>query len=399
MLGGMIKRLSLRGRKSGRSEVLSRATRPITGALVTGERLEPRLHLYGSVMYRVDCGGPQINDVPVWTADTSANPSPYVNAVADGNLTSSTNSAIDMTDPSIPPGTPQALFQTERYNVTTNPEMQLAFPVSPGNYTVKLYFAETFSGITAKGQRVFNVAIDGSTVLSKYDVFADVGANKGEAKSFNINDPGSSLSVNFTHLTENPAIKAIEIDKNTIVPGQVDASLQYISFGSTAVGSTATHALTLSNLAPAGSPAVTINSINITGTNSAQFVDNFNNSSAITLQPGQSTTINVGYIPSASALNAVSATLNINQSTTAGAGPTVKIPISAWQLATNGTTGVSFGKSTLAGTSLSAPTSLQFGPDGKLYVSQQSGIINVLTISRTAANQYTVTNTQTITLI
>ena len=36
---------------------------------------------------------------------------------------------------------------------------------------------------------------------------------------------------------------------------------------------------------------------------------------------------------------------------------------------------VSFNKRTLQGTSLVAPTSVQFGPDGRLYVAQQSGTI------------------------
>ncbi|QHT65774.1 choice-of-anchor D domain-containing protein [Rhodocytophaga rosea] len=53
----------------------------------------------------------------------------------------------------------------------------------------------------------------------------------------------------------------------------------------------------------------------------------------------------------------------------------------------------------LTGVSLINPTSLQFGPDGRLYVSQQNGIIKVLTIVREGPNTYTVTSTETITLI
>ncbi len=52
--------------------------------------------------------------------------------------------------------------------------------------------------------------------------------------------------------------------------------------------------------------------------------------------------------------------------------------------------------SNLIGTSLGNPTSLQFGPDDRLYVSEQAGRILIYTIERTGDNQYTVTNTETI---
>ncbi|WP_375438215.1 hypothetical protein, partial [uncultured Hymenobacter sp.] len=59
----------------------------------------------------------------------------------------------------------------------------------------------------------------------------------------------------------------------------------------------------------------------------------------------------------------------------------------------------SFSPSGLKGVTLENPTSLQFGPDRRLYVSQQNGLIKALTIRRDAANDYTVTATEEITLI
>ena len=41
------------------------------------------------------------------------------------------------------------------------------------------------------------------------------------------------------------------------------------------------------------------------------------------------------------------------------------------------TDNVAFSKSSLAGETSSQPTSLQFGPDGRLYVAQQNGVIKV----------------------
>ncbi len=57
---------------------------------------------------------------------------------------------------------------------------------------------------------------------------------------------------------------------------------------------------------------------------------------------------------------------------------------------------VSFGKSLLGGETSSRSTSLEFGPDGRLYVAQQDGIIKAYTVGRNGPNNYTVTATETI---
>jgi hypothetical protein len=57
---------------------------------------------------------------------------------------------------------------------------------------------------------------------------------------------------------------------------------------------------------------------------------------------------------------------------------------------------VSFTKTTLAGASSSEPTSLQFGPDGRLYVAQQNGFIKAYTVVRNGPSSYSVTATETI---
>jgi len=59
---------------------------------------------------------------------------------------------------------------------------------------------------------------------------------------------------------------------------------------------------------------------------------------------------------------------------------------------------ISFSKKTLFGTSLSEPTSLDFGPDGRLYVTQREGDIFVYTVDKTGEN-YLVLATETINLV
>ncbi|MFK7846439.1 MAG: T9SS type A sorting domain-containing protein [Rhodothermales bacterium] len=60
---------------------------------------------------------------------------------------------------------------------------------------------------------------------------------------------------------------------------------------------------------------------------------------------------------------------------------------------------ISFGVSTVAGHSLTQPTSLQFGPDGKLYALRKKGNVHVITLSRLEANAYEVTDEQNLSVI
>ena len=59
----------------------------------------------------------------------------------------------------------------------------------------------------------------------------------------------------------------------------------------------------------------------------------------------------------------------------------------------------SFSIKTLSGFSLNNPTSLDFGPDGRLYASTQDGTIYAYSITRSAGGDYNVTDTETINLV
>ncbi|RMG17338.1 MAG: hypothetical protein D6730_24185, partial [Bacteroidetes bacterium] len=60
---------------------------------------------------------------------------------------------------------------------------------------------------------------------------------------------------------------------------------------------------------------------------------------------------------------------------------------------------VSFGSSILQGNIANNPTSLQFGPDGRLYVAEQYGRILIYTVVRLGPNDYRVQDIEQITLI
>jgi hypothetical protein len=116
-----------------------------------------------------------------------------------------------MSDPSIPAGTPMSIMQTERWDPRSGAEMQWALPQPNGDYEVRLYFAEIWSGAFAVGARVFNVDVEGQQ-LNNFDVYRTAGrANKAVVKRFNVHLTDGVVNINFGHVVENPAIKAIEV--------------------------------------------------------------------------------------------------------------------------------------------------------------------------------------------
>jgi hypothetical protein len=194
---------STEGAKAATLEVTHSGTgSPLTVSL-SGEGFVP-----SPVGFRVNVGGLSLSGDPVWELDTKSSPSPYVNVGEAGNNTYSTSNTIDMSDPSLPVGTPSALFQSERSDLSALPNMAWDFPVTAGQYEVRLYFAEIW--FTAPGKRVFDVSVEGSLVLNDYDVVADVGANTGVMKSF-IVTADSNLDIDFGAVVSNPAITGIEI--------------------------------------------------------------------------------------------------------------------------------------------------------------------------------------------
>src|SRR5215211_2649279 len=66
---------------------------------------------------------------------------------------------------------------------------------------------------------------------------------------------------------------------------------------------------------------------------------------------------------------------------------------------TGAQTSISFQKSLLKSEISTSPTSLQFGPDGRLYVAQQNGLIYAYTIERSGVGSNGVTATETINLV
>jgi hypothetical protein len=158
------------------------------------------------VLYRVNAGGPTLSATdsgPDWEAGDGT----YV--VAGGSSTDSWASAT--IDPSVPSSTPDVLFETERWDPEPSPEMQYEFAVPDGTeLEVRLYFRSGWDGASSPGDRVFDVTLEGQTVLDGYDIVADVGHDTGVMKSFTVTSDGT-VDIDFAHVTQNPLVNGIEI--------------------------------------------------------------------------------------------------------------------------------------------------------------------------------------------
>lgn len=169
-----------------------------------------------NVLYRVNAAGPAIlssDSGPDWLED-SGSTSPYRNSGSNA----ATWSALQGVDSTVPAGTPASLFLSERWSPSDNPAMKWAFPVPAGTpLQVRLYFANGCSCTQTVGARRFNVSIDGSQVLSDFDIVAAVGHQRGTMRSFDITSDGS-VNIDTQHVVENPLINGIEIVRTDVTP-------------------------------------------------------------------------------------------------------------------------------------------------------------------------------------
>ncbi len=191
-----------------------------------------------------------------------------------------------------------------------------------------------------------------------------------------------------------------------------------LDFGSAETDKNATKTLTITNSGGAGYPAINIYNVMIAGESSSAFTTNFTNA---TLDPGQS--IKITTTMTSSIAGQKTAMLTIDHD---GSNPSIRVnlkgavtlppvipptpidpvdddtqPDDNNQPNNNGPklTAPDFLNTKLTGANPKKPTSLQFGPDGHLYVSERDGYIYQYQINRTKQNTYNVTKTDKIGLV
>jgi hypothetical protein len=98
------------------------------------------------------------------------------------------------------------IYRTERYSMTA-----FSYPVPNGKYTVKLHFAEIYSGITGPGGRVFSFNVEGQE-FNDFDIWVKAGGpNRAYIESVDVEVTNGKLDITFTPKEENPKINGIEI--------------------------------------------------------------------------------------------------------------------------------------------------------------------------------------------
>jgi hypothetical protein len=144
----------------------------------------------------------------VWAVDAGGGAAG--NFKADGGFTGgtpySTTAAINTSSVTNP--APQAVYQTERYGNFT----YKATGLTPGaSYTVRLHFAELYW--TGAGKRLFNVTINGTQVLTNFDIFATAGGKDiAIVESFTATaDASGSITIGFSSVKDNAKVSGIEI--------------------------------------------------------------------------------------------------------------------------------------------------------------------------------------------
>ena len=143
----------------------------------------------GQVVFATNAGGPAFKDATgvYFQADTK-----YV-----GGSTNSTTAAIPVT-------INDKLYQSWRWG-----NMSYNIPMANGNYSVTLKFSDWYSRV---GQRIFNVAMQGVTVLSRFDIIAKSG---GYLNPYDVTIPvtvsNGVLSIKFTNVVDSAKINAFVV--------------------------------------------------------------------------------------------------------------------------------------------------------------------------------------------
>ena len=171
-----------------------------------------------AVVYRINAGGSEViatDGESNWAANGGTgsyngtnhsvnNGSIYSGGLSFANKHSSIPSYIDQ-------ATFNALFAQERWDPAGGSEMEFSIDVPNGDYDVNIFMGNSYSGTSAPGQRVFDIAVEGSIVESDLDLSAQFGHQAGGMLTYPVSITDGTVNIEFLHKVENPLVNAIEI--------------------------------------------------------------------------------------------------------------------------------------------------------------------------------------------
>jgi len=171
-------------------------------------------------IFRVNAGGPTIAAIDGgidWEEDTTGSNSQFL--VDPGSNSAAGFSMIGFTPEVDLTTTPTTIYSSERWdNGAGLPRVTYGFPVAPGDYEVRLYMGNGWSGASSPGQRIFSVEIEGTSFpdLTDLDLTATFGHQIGAVVTHEVSVSDGLLEVEFFHgAANNPMLNGIEIISGT----------------------------------------------------------------------------------------------------------------------------------------------------------------------------------------
>jgi len=145
---------------------------------------------------RINAGGGPLALSQAWCSD----------AFFEGGMSLSAGS------PSIAGTTEDELYWTEHVGTLAVPKVfNYRLPVTPGDYRITLHFAETFW--SNSGQRVFDVLLEGETLLDDYDIVAEVGPLTADVHVFDAKIVDGRMDLVFRSTVDRPKLSALEVER------------------------------------------------------------------------------------------------------------------------------------------------------------------------------------------
>ncbi len=163
-----------------------------------------------------------------------------------------------------------------------------------------------------------------------------------------------------------------------------------IEFGQVIQGNTSNKQIVLKNDGEPDAPMINVTAIQKSGPTSASFSFSFN---PVQLFPGESISVPVSM--NSNQVGHKEADITVIHD---GNNPAVEFTLEG-DVVQPQSVPINFGKSTLKNVNTTRATTLQFGPDGNLYLGQMDGSIHIYQVTRNGKNNYTGNKISTINLI
>ena len=185
----------------------------------------------------MNAGGREIGDTPAWSDDRAFLETVRTSVRDEGGL------RVSLSDPSIPAETPSGLFQSARVSETSS--LAYAFPVEPGTYEVRLFFAGLPDAVRSP---LLDVTINDEAAVDQLNVGDLAGPGAGVMVPIVVSSSLDTVSVEIHSLLGSPWVNAIEIvDVSQSSGPQLDAPTD-IALGPVQMLETVSEDLTLGNV-------------------------------------------------------------------------------------------------------------------------------------------------------